>query len=595
MAGLLVWGTWLAAGTQPAIGQKSALFAEYEDRLITRALGERNLTLDPHPEGKQVEALHIAAYDMFLAGELPLAHKIPWTWLNKVHVRTKDHIIAQEILQPIGEPYRQDLIDETGRNLRNLFILAVARLVAVRGTTPDRVGLLVITKDRWTLRLNTSFVLDGARLDALAMSMAESNLFGRAKRVAFEFSLDPGRYGLGGSYLDPRIAGSRHSFRLLGLFYLTRGTGGLEGGKLDVSVGRPLFSLQTRLGWQVGVQYLQDIARQFRGGDIRLRELSGEQVPDVYTRRNLLGNAQIMYSLGVINKVTFALGFRVSDAQHDLPADFPSNVSEAARTAYQALLPRSESWAGPFVHVDLYTARYLRVKNLDSFSITEDLRIGPKLNAEVRVASHVFGLPSDFVELWGNAEYTALRRDVLVDAGVSVGTRVQPSVAMARNVTSPMVNQAVHAYLHVASPLLRVVRLHGYGAFQLRARDLSNARLTLGLDNGLRGYATRAFQGNGLYHYHVETRTLALNLWTVYVGGVVFYDAGDAPPALLAPHHKSDGPMVGTMLHQDAGIGLRLLFPQFNREVLRLDLAFPFEPTNGHWAPRFSAEFGQAF
>ena len=49
-------------------------------------------------------------------------------------------------------------------------------------------------------------------------------------------------------------------------------------------------------------------------------------------------------------------------------------------------------------------------------------------------------------------------------------------------------------------------------------------------------------------------------------------------------------------------MGVRILFPQFNRDVLRIDLAFPFEeypPVGsgfaGSWSPRISAEFGQAF
>ena len=49
-----------------------------------------------------------------------------------------------------------------------------------------------MTKDRWSLRLNTSFVLDNVRLDSLSFSMAEGNLFGRNKPFAFEFALDPG-------------------------------------------------------------------------------------------------------------------------------------------------------------------------------------------------------------------------------------------------------------------------------------------------------------------------------------------------------------------------------------------------------------------
>jgi hypothetical protein len=68
------------------------------------------------------------------------------------------------------------------------------------------------------------------------------------------------------------------------------------------------------------------------------------------------------------------------------------------------------------------------------------------------------------------------------------------------------------------------------------------------------------------------------------VGAVLFYDGGDAPATLNA---------LGW--HQDAGVGLRLLIPQFNRSVVRFDLAFPFEQPTGGWAPHFSAEFGQAF
>ena len=42
-------------------------------------------------------------------------------------------------------------------------------------------------------------------------------------------------------------------------------------------------------------------------------------------------------------------------------------------------------------------------------------------------------------------------------------------------------------------------------------------------------------------------------------------------------------------------MGVRILIPQFNHDVLRLDLAFPFETEKGGYVPRFSAEFGQAF
>jgi hypothetical protein len=572
---------------------KPELFGQYEEQLISRALRERGLTIDPEPEGKVIESVQVAAHEILLPGDMPLSRFVPWTFLNKFHSRTKDYIIAQEMLIRAGDVYRRDLIEESGRNLRSLFILAVARIVAARGSSPDSIVLLVVTKDRWSLRLNTSFVLDNVRLDTLGFSMAEGNLFGRNKRLAFEFALDPGRYALGASYYDPRILSSRHTARLFGVFYLNRDTNALEGGRTELSFGRPLFSLRTRLGWTASVTFLQDIVRSFRSGSIRTREINGEQVPDIFLRRNANGFVQLTYSDGVIFKRNVAVGWRASHSRYLLPDDFPAEISDKTRSAYEASLPRSESWTGPFAYFELYVARYVRLKNIQTFALSEDYRVGPRVYAEVRTASHLFGLPSDFVELYASYEHPHYYRDNFIDYGASITGRVQYETAQVAGYTSPFVNQALTAYIREVTPLLGFFRLHIYGVLQLRARDLNNTRLTLGSDSGLRGFGARAFQGNNLYRINVEARTTALNLWTIHIGGVLFYDAGDTPDVIDG--YSRGGERLRASLHQDVGVGLRILFPQFNRDVVRLDLAFPFEQPGGSYAPAFSAEFAQAF
>lgn len=574
-------------------GAKPELFGQYEEQLISRVLRERGLTIDPEPEGKTIESVQVAAHEILLAGDMPLSRFVPWTFLNTFHSRTKDYIIAQEVLIRAGDVYRRDLIEESGRNLRSLFILAVARIVAARGSTPDSVVLLVVTKDRWSLRLNTSFVLDNVRLDSLSFSMAEGNLFGRNKRLALEVSLDPGRYALGASYYDPRILSSRHTARLFGVFYLNRDTNALEGGRAEVAFGRPLFSLRTRLGWTASATFLQDIVRSFRSGSIRMRDINGEQVPDIFLRRNANGFLQLTYSDGVIFKRNVAVGWRASHARYLLPEDFPSEISAAARATYEASLPRSESWTGPFAYFELYVARYVRLKNIQTFALSEDYRVGPRVYAEVRTASHLFGLPSDFVELYASYEHPHYYRDNFVDYGASIAGRVQYETSQAAGYPSPIVNQALTAYVREITPLLGFFRLHIYGILQLRARDLNNTRLTLGSDSGLRGFGARTFQGNSLYRINVEARTTALNLWTIHIGGVLFYDAGDTPDVFDG--YTRSGERQRLSLHQDAGVGLRILFPQFNRDVVRLDLAFPFEQLGSSYAPSFSAEFAQAF
>ena len=147
------------------------------------------------------------------------------------------------------------------------------------------------------------------------------------------------------------------------------------------------------------------------------------------------------------------------------------------------------------------------------------------------------------------------------------------------------VNQIFDASFHEVTPRFSIFRLHVAGACDFRRNDFTKTRDDLGSDDGLRGFEPRRFIGNNFYRVNAELRTLALNLWTLHVGAVAFYDGGDAPQSLA---------VAGW--HQDAGVGLRILFPQFDRQVLRVDVGFPFErETAGAWAPRFSLQFGQAF
>lgn len=599
--GWLLWGTlwivaglWIVTGLTSAHADKPQLRGQYEEKLIQDALSRRKLSpsdLDPQPEGKRIEEVWIDASQVILPGDFPLSNYIPWTWLNAVHARTRHEVIARELLFAVGEPFRRDLVEESGRNLRTLFILSVARLVAVRGSSPDKVRVLVVTKDQWSLRLNTEFRFDQARLDVLSFQFAEHNLAGRNKRLSLDFGFDPGRYSLGMSYTDYRIWGSRHQLKLIGGLFLNRESSHVEGGQLYFQVGRPLFSLRTRFGWEAKLQVTKDIARYFSGGTIYQRQVAGESVPDVFTREQVAGQIQVQYSAGIVHKLNLALGFRVQHQKYGLPEDFPDTISDAVRSAYRQLLPRSESASGPFVGLNLYTARYIRLKDIQTLALSEDLRLGPELNLELRYAYHGFGFSSDYLEASGSFASQHYSKDNLFSYEVKGGLRLQYGI----DPRGALLNEYLTAQVREISPALGPLRLHLSAKVQLRGRDLEQQRMTLGSDSGLRGYAPRELQGAALYRVNAELRTKGLNLWTVHVGAVVFYDGGDAPRSLSG--FLRDGTFVESRYRQDVGFGLRLGLPQFNREVVRIDLGFPLElpSSGGMYAPRFSAEFGQAF
>ena len=129
----------LIASAGASRADKLDVLRRYEEALVQSALEKTGLVIDPAPDGKIIERVVIVANKVILPGDLPLAGKIPWTWLNHLHVRTRDYVIAREMLFHVGEPLRADLIEESGRNLRQFFILAVARIVVAHGSAPDRV------------------------------------------------------------------------------------------------------------------------------------------------------------------------------------------------------------------------------------------------------------------------------------------------------------------------------------------------------------------------------------------------------------------------------------------------------------------------
>jgi hypothetical protein len=83
---------------------------------------------------------------------------------------------------------------------------------------------------------------------------------------------------------------------------------------------------------------------------------------------------------------------------------------------------------------------------------------------------------------------------------------------------------------------------------------------------------------------NLEVRTLPSVFQTVHTGAVAFLDFGDA---------FNDGEQL--RLHASTGVGLRILFPQFNRAVLRVDLGFPLESAADIDPMSITAGFDQAF
>ena len=87
-------------------------------------------------------------------------------------------MIERELLLAEGERYDEARAEESMRNLRALGIFALVRIVAVTTPDPNAVGLLVYTRDLWSLRLETGFAGTGKAFQ-LTAQVSERNFLGR--------------------------------------------------------------------------------------------------------------------------------------------------------------------------------------------------------------------------------------------------------------------------------------------------------------------------------------------------------------------------------------------------------------------------------
>ncbi|HUQ01484.1 MAG TPA: hypothetical protein VM261_03265 [Kofleriaceae bacterium] len=559
------------------------LLGNLERQALVRALVLRNLVIDPAPQGKIVGALRVYTAPVFGEDERL------FTWANFFHISSKEYVIEREILLRPGEVWDQETIDETQRKLRDPVFTTLAVLVPVLpgpDAPPGTVDVLAVSRDIFSLRMNSNYELQNGRFTFLTLSLSENNFLGRRKFVAMVFLMDQATFYLGPLFVDKNVLGRRHDLRVRGGPIFKRSDYSLEGSESSFQLSRPLWSLDTEWSWSVQADHRFAVERSFIGGDLRTYNAPSTPEDDMlpyeyHQRRWSVGG-------GVTRAFGDTIEHRVKGA-YDLTSQRPEVLStfmgspEARADFEDNILPRNERTAVLYGAYEIFTARYREYQDIDSFDLAEDTRLGPRAEVTLGAGLKVLGSDANFgratfeagmTQAWGGGGLatisgsfsTRLERGDFVDRVASVGGRV-------------------------TSPNLGIGRVVG----ELRAsgifKDESNRFLVLGGDNGLRGYPVGTFAGDRRLVFQGEFRTRSVKLFLgSRWGALAFYDVGGA-----------DEVIDDVQLYQDVGIGIRALGPQLSPEVFRFDLAFPLTPytvrgvEHGAWPPRFIAGYRQAF
>lgn len=570
---LLVCAVTVVAGQARAVQDYDTL-GRFEKESVDAVLAETGFQIEPDPAGKVVRALQVFNLEVFSDSDGFLS------FFNIFHWTTRREVIEREVLLRPGTPWNQDLVDESVRRIRDPILSNVVVLLPLKTDEPGKIDLLVVTRDVWSLRLNSNFQLQSDELTLLSISVAENNFLGLRKKLSFTFDMNQSIMSFGPSYSDPNIAGTRLTLGSAVRVIFGRESGEYEGTASGTALAYPLWSLATPWGGSIAVEHFDGPIRFFQGTGQLGIDPRGTPERDLFRRQYHLttieAGASATYSTGTTVKQRVSFGYEFFVTEASVMDGFPGDA--AARAAFAAeVLPRSELSSALFAKYRLFTPTFQTYRDFRTYDLREDYLVGPDISYKISQAATMLGSDASYTRLVASAEYA-------FDPGLN--SYVKFGVGWAgRFEDGDLIDQRLEASLFAATPKLwNVLRLVLRADLDARFDETQNRFFTVGGDSGLRGHEVGQFSGERRVRLNLEARSMPLAWYFFRFGAVVFYDA-----AHVAERFED------LELRHDVGFGLRILIPQANPFVIRLDLAFPTRVETGSYAPRFSAGFFQAF
>lgn len=569
---VLVWGRSASAqvaGPPPPVPTRSIL----EDSLTQEALSAVGWQEEPNPSGKVIEEIEVYVFEVF-------DHRDPVPgFVNVFHTRTRKWIVRLEVLQEVGEKYDLERVLETERNLRTLRQLSLANIVAAKGSRPDTIRLLVVVKDVWSLRLNSDWEYGSSGLDLLLLNPTEENLGGTRASLGGLFMLQRDRYVAGGSLSYPRLLGLPFEAQLSAGTIQNRFSSVNEGAYGYFGFSKPLYNRRTRWGYGATAQFLTETTRRYRDGvidQVSVLRTDGttEVVPWVHHSETFDAEYWGVRSFGFMHKINLWFGLQI--ARRNFHMENTGENSEGALRAVETnLLPVDDQRLSPYVTLAAYETRYHRIQDVEALGILEDFRLGYGVSTTVFTAAEALGSTRD---LWGSN--LSLGYTIPVGNGllrVGGGNRI---VIATKNRHEGFAT----ASGRFVSPSFVVGRIHLDGYVGYRYQDYLNAvPFRLGGENRLRGYPLSFRVGKNMAVANAEFRTASIDILSAQVGLAAFYDLGAASAELRSAD-----------FYQGTGAGVRILFPQAERTVLRFDWGLPVSGDRDVLPGAFYFTFGQA-
>ena len=474
--------------------------------------------------------------------EDPKDNKALFRLANKLHVRTRRSVIRHQLLFRSGEPYSRHVMDESARILRADRYFYDASIEPVR-YHDGKVDVLVITRDVWTLDPGLNFGRSGGT-NSTGVSLQELNILGTGSAVGIGHQSAVDRSESSVRFSNEHAFGTWTS---VNLNYAQLSDGAMRQAIID----SPFYSLETHHAGGVVAQSIDQSDHLYDRG----------QVIDQFHDHSVYAQIYAGWSAGLQNGWVRRWSTGITYDERRFSPD--------TTWVHPFLLPQDRKFAYPWIRFDLVQDRYVTLANRDQIGRIEDFSLGTYVTAQLGWADSAFGSSRSaalFMLAAGRGAMPTVNTTLLMTS-VFTG-RVEDGI-----LRNGVLDAAIRYYVQQTKDLLLFTTVHAANGWRL---DLEN-QLTLGGDNGLRGYPLRYQDGTGRALFTVEERYFTD--WYPFrlfrVGAAVFADAGQTwGNAPLAQRNLG--------LLEDAGFGLRFGNARSGfGNVFHLDFAFPLNVRPG--------------
>ncbi|MCB4756722.1 MAG: BamA/TamA family outer membrane protein [Elusimicrobia bacterium] len=486
------------------------------------------------PKRPIISRITLRTSDIFNTKTNPYLNRFPYSWINALHIETKEDIIRRELLFKVGDHLDPFLIKETERNLRALSFIRTARIAQF----PQRdgmVALVVFSADSWTTEPQINLGGQNA-VDTVEFGFKEKNFLGYGKTVEAFYKSEPDNIERSYKYFDPRLLGSRWQ---LSAEYINFS----KGKETNFMTERPYFSADTRWGSRLSHVERTEVLDQFEN-HVKVSEFEQTATTDeAYLGTKLGGGRELVARSG--------LRFKMDRKEYE---------AIEKTTASQAI-PAKNDFQTFFLDTEILRNRYVELTRVEKMTRVEDINLGPKLNISPGYSPRRLTGKSDVSHLEATYDHRFLfDRTNLLETHFAMSGREVFSVPQ---------NERFKIYgkffYREQSWQTLVVHSRMEWGYYLDADN----NITLGSDNGLRAYKKDEFVGNKSWVFNLEDRFYfwsdVLELFSV--GAVAFYDAGTAWP--------QGKPVAISDICSSIGAGFRLAITKSSNEpILRFDVAY---------------------